>query len=235
MPTPPPICVSLGPGDPELITLKALRTLQRVDRIYCPATILRGETVVSRSLDIMKAVGIDPEKVALFHVPMSKVRSGAEEAYLTVAQKIEEDYKQGKAVAFVAEGDCGFYSSAHYISDYLWSMAICTDRIAGVPAFIACGALARLHIVSQEETLNVIPTDITTEKISTILDQGGTVVIMKLSLHEGALKDAIRTLHHATFHYFENVGIPAKEFYTSDKDQILARPFPYFAIMIIKR
>lgn len=229
-----PICVSLGPGDPELITLKALRTLQKVDTIYCPATILK-EKVVSRSLDIMLEVGIDKQKIELFHVPMSRERSGAEEAYLTVAKRIREDYEDGKEIAFVAEGDCGFYSSAHYISDYLFEMGIDTGRVAGVPAFIACGALARLHIVSQDEVLNVIPTNITTERISTILGQGGTVVIMKLSLHEEAIKKAMQSIPDATFHYFENVGLPEKEIYTSDRDFILSRKFPYFAIMIIKR
>lgn len=229
-----PICVSLGPGEPELITLKALKTLQKVDVIYCPATILK-ERVVSRSLDIMSEVGIDKQKIELFHVPMSKERSGAEEAYFLVAKKIREAYENGKAVAFVAEGDCGFYSSAHYISDYLFEMGIDTGRVAGVPAFIACGALARLHIVSQDEVLNVIPTNITTQRISHILDQNGTVVIMKLSLHEEAIKEAMQNIQDATFHYFENVGLPEKEVYTSDRDTILSRKFPYFAIMIIKR
>ena len=98
-----PICVSLGPGDPELITLKALKALQKVDVIYCPATILK-ERVVSRSLDIMLEVGVDRQKIELFHVPMSKERSGAEEAYLAVAKRIHDAYKNDKEVAFVAEG-----------------------------------------------------------------------------------------------------------------------------------
>lgn len=229
-----PICVSLGPGNPELITLKALRTLQSVDIIYCPGTITKGK-VLSRSLDIMMDLGINRQKVELFHVPMSKDRSAAETAYIAVAERICSAYKEGQEVAFVAEGDCGFYSSAHYISDYLSDLGIDTGRIAGVPAFIACGALAKLHIVRQDEILNVIPSNITADRIANILNEGGTVVIMKLSLHEDAIKEAMRTINDATYHYFENVGLPEKEFYTSDTPMILSRSFPYFSIMIIKR
>ncbi|MDO4771806.1 precorrin-2 C(20)-methyltransferase [Porphyromonas sp.] len=234
MMTKSPICVSLGPGDPELITLKSLRILQTVQRIYCPGTTVKGKTL-SRSLDIMSELGIDTDKITLFSVPMSKDRGAAEEAYLQVAKDIKSAYEQGLYVAFVAEGDCGFYSSAHYISDYLFDMGVETERVPGVPAFIACGALARLHIVKQDEILNVVPSDITLERVTNILDEGGTIVLMKLSLHEEPIKQIIKTCREATFHYFENAGLPEKEFYSTDKNTILDRKYPYFSIMIIKR
>ena len=65
--------VSLGPGDPELITLKGLKTLQKADIIYCPAT--QGKHgIISRATDILKAIEVDESLIHPFILPMSKER-----------------------------------------------------------------------------------------------------------------------------------------------------------------
>lgn len=72
--------VSLGPGDPELITLKGLKALQKADIIYCPAT--RGKLgIISRATDILKALGVDESSIHPFILPMSKQRADALNAY----------------------------------------------------------------------------------------------------------------------------------------------------------
>ena len=59
--------VSLGPGDPELITLKGLKTLQKADIIYCPAT--QGKHgIISRATDILKAIEVDESLIHPFTV-----------------------------------------------------------------------------------------------------------------------------------------------------------------------
>ena len=69
--------VSLGPGDPELITLKGLRTLRQADLIYCPATLTKqGHT--SRAMEILKDLDLDESRISPFALPMSKQRSADE-------------------------------------------------------------------------------------------------------------------------------------------------------------
>lgn len=228
-----PFCVSLGPGEAELITVKALRALNETDIIYCPAT-KSGEEILSRANDILSQLNIDAQKIKLFFVPMSQERSQAKKVYREVATEIAELSNNGTRVAFVAEGDAGFYSSVHYVSDYLAQKNIAVRHLAGVPAFIACGALAGIHIVKQNERLKVFPSEATPEEIAEALRDNTTVVLMKLSRQEEAIKRAIETLPDAEFHYFENVGVKRKEFYTCDKKEILSRLFPYFSIIIIK-
>lgn len=75
------IGVSLGPGEPELITLKALKALNAADIVYCPATRSGDGTVKSRALDILSQLPVDVEKVRSFHVPMSRNREEALNAY----------------------------------------------------------------------------------------------------------------------------------------------------------
>ena len=63
--------VSLGPGDPELITLKGLKTLQKADIIYCPAT--QGKHgIISRATDILKAIEVDESLIHPFILPDRK-------------------------------------------------------------------------------------------------------------------------------------------------------------------
>ena len=73
--------VSLGPGEPELITLKGLKTLQQADRIFCPATLTTSGKQTSRAAHILQALEIEEEKIHPFVLPMSKDRQKAIEAY----------------------------------------------------------------------------------------------------------------------------------------------------------
>lgn len=229
-----PICfVSLGPGDPELITLKGLKKLQKADRIYCPATVGKSGRLLSRAARIVGQLGIEEAKIRLFPLPMSKDRDEAWKAYDALYEKVVADYGEEKKIVIVAEGDAGFYSSIQYIYDKFSQNGIGVERIAGVPAFIAAGAVAGLHIASQEERLLVIPGMVTAEELSEKIASGGyAIVIMKLSMCMEAVRACIRKHPEAEFHYFENVGTEA-ELYTSDTKQIAEKTFPYFSLMII--
>lgn len=227
--------VSLGPGDPDLITLKALKTLQSVDCIFYPTTVSRNGQRSSRALDIMSEYNLAPSKLIPFLVPMSKERDLAIEAYKSIAMEAKHRYHQNEKIAIVAEGDAGFYSSIHYIYDYLIADNIAVDLIAGVPAFIACGALSGIHIVKQEEELNVIPGIISAEALAHKINNGKVIVVMKVSQCEEAVKAAIRQFPNSMFSYFENVGVTDREYFTQNKQEILDRKFPYFSIMIIHK
>lgn len=227
-------CISLGPGDAELITVKARKTLQSMDVVFCPVTQV-GENIQSRAKDILVELGFDATRIELFDVPMSKNRSKAQKEYSVVAQQIAQYADMGKQVAFVAEGDSGFYSSVHYVSDYLLEMGVSVQHIAGVPAFIACGALAGMHIVKQNEALLVIPSNTSIDEVSKALSENKTVVLMKLSMQKGIIQELINNNRDVQLHYFENVGVADKEYYTCNHEDILERTIPYFSILIIRK
>ena len=210
--------VSLGPGDPELITLKGLKTLQKADIIYCPAT--QGKHgIISRATDIL---------------PMSKERTDALNAYNELFLDAQAEYLKGKQIVIVAEGDAGFYSSIQYVYDKFEETGIPVDRIAGIPAFIAAGALAGIHIVKQEEQINVIPGTASFDELSAKIENGMIIVIMKLPGCQEAIHTCIRQYaDKAVFHYFENVGT-RKEYYTTDIATIHSKDFPYFSLLIIQ-
>lgn len=229
----PIIFVSLGPGDPELITLKGLKALQQADYVYCPSTQTPGVKPASRSLSILNALEISPEKIRLFNLPMNKNRSSAWETYNRIAKEASVFYREGKKVTIVAEGDAGFYSSIHYIYDKFRENDIPVERIAGIPAFIAAGAVAGLHIVKQEEPLLVLPGIVTTEELEKALREEKTIVIMKLSQCETTVKNCMDKCPGYGWHYFENIGLE-QAYYSCNVEEIKKKKFPYFSLIIIK-
>lgn len=226
--------VSLGPGDPELITLKGMKALQMADVVFCPATVTPAGKVLSRAMDILLELDIDRLKIESFLVPMHKDRSKAVESYKSISQKIADSCKKGLRIAVTAEGDAGFYSSSYYINENLLALNIPTRRIEGIPAFISCGRLSDIHIVKQEEELIVIPGVASAEILKNHIEHERTVVIMKPSQCEAAIKMVMHDVL-AHFHYFENVGISQKEFYSDDIHVISEKKFPYFSLLIIRK
>ncbi|MFI3327979.1 MAG: precorrin-2 C(20)-methyltransferase [Rikenellaceae bacterium] len=227
--------VSLGPGDPELITLKGLKALHASDIIFTPATRSKSGEEFSRSESVVLSLGIDAEKVTRFVVPMSRDRAATIEAYEELAKKAAQLAAGGVKVAITAEGDAGFYSSAQYIEEMLWKRNLETERIAGVPAFVDCARLVKTHIVNQDSSFEVIAKVESAEMLLEKMNEDKSIVLMKVSQWEEFIKDAIRRSTNHIFHYVESCGVEGKEFHTSDTAQILERKFPYFAILLIKR
>lgn len=224
--------VSLGPGEPELITVKALKVLQQADAIFCPGTRNKEGEMKSRAMDILSNLPVEQAKIRLFSVPMSRKREEALKAYDQACEEMLALAEAGNCVAVTAEGDACFYSSANYMYEKLSRAGYPVEMIAGVPAFIAAGASIGLHLVKQQQRLLVIPGDILVEELLESIVAKRTLVIMKVPLGEAVLRPFLMRHPELHYHYFEQVGT-ADEFYSSDVDVILSRPFTYFSILVI--
>lgn len=227
--------ISLGPGDPELITLKGLRLLRAADRIYCPATAGADGSLSSRAADILRALDIDPSTVRLFPVAMHDDRAAAQADYGAAVQQIAEEYAAGRQVAVTAEGDAGFYSSSGYVSALLAAQGIATERIAGVPAFVACAASEGVVIAEQTEETDVLTHLASADELLRRVTAGCSVVLMKPSRYASAVKEAlVQAPAGVAFHYFEHTGA-TRSFYTCCRDEIARRRFPYFSLLIVRK
>ena len=119
----PVIFVSLGPGEPDLITLKGLKALQSADCIFCPETRTTSGRILSRAADILHALDIPNTTLSRFALPMSKNREQAFAAYDKVYSEASLLHKENKKVCIVAEGDAG------YILPYTISLRNCKPTI----------------------------------------------------------------------------------------------------------
>ena len=218
--------LSLGPGDPELLTLKVVKTLREADIVVVPSTAGR-----SRAAEIIRE-WCDGDKMYRYELPMQKDRSAVRKVYDDICQQVVARYNEGRSIAIVVEGDVSIYASIHYVLDELKRMDIPVIQQPGIPSFIAAAAMADLSLISGQQRLVVLPGDADDETLEQLLASNHVVVIMKLSQCAEALKDFLRQHPAVVCHYFENVGT-AETFHTSVCDVILSRQIPYFSLCIL--
>lgn len=225
--------VSLGPGDPELMTVKALRLLESADVIYYPATPVGTGAATSVALPILHACALPEEKLRAMVVPMSRSRELAARGYREAWEMIAADYREGKTVAVVTVGDAGFYSTVSPILEQAAIADISFSIVAGVPSFLAAGAAAGVPLALQDDRVEVLAMVESISELERSVDKGGTVVVMKLSSLRGELVSWLEKRGIA-FLYAEKVGMEG-EFITSDIGELRHRTIPYFSLLVCSR
>lgn len=223
--------LSLGPGDPELLTLKAVRTLREADRVVVPATKTADGALKSRAEAVI-GEWCDKQKMCLYALPMSKHREAVMQVYDGICRDILDWHRAGQRVVVAVEGDVSIYASIHYVLERLQKNDVPVLQVPGIPSFIAAAASADLSLTCQNQRLVVLPGDADIEVLRRLLTSQHVVVVMKLSQCQQVVKDYL--LHHpdAVCHYFENVGT-TEEYHTSAHDEILSRQMPYFSLCIL--
>ncbi len=229
----PVIFVSLGPGEPELITVKGLKALQTADCIFCPETPVRDGQSFTRSRHPIATRHSGKHGVPLSTAHEQTARKSPERLRRGLYGELHPPATRKEGLLSLPKDDAGFYSSIHYVYDKLQADGIPVKHIPGIPAFIAAGALGGLHMASQEERLTVIPGITTTEEIEKLTSENSAVVVMKLSRCTDEIHRCIRLHPEYRYHYFENVGTP-EEKYINDSKRIATIRFPYFSLLIIR-
>ena len=223
--------LSLGPGDPELLTLKALKTLKDADVVMVPATRNNEGIMKSRATDIISEWRIE-NRLMVYELPMLKDRQAVSLVYDRIFADCVRLFEEGRRVVVAVEGDVSIYASIHYVMERLEKAGIPVEQSAGIPSFIAAAASAGLSLVSQLQRLTILPGDADAEMLHQLLSSNHVVVVMKLSQCQEAVKDFLRRNPQTTCHYFENVGTP-EAYHTTLCDEIQSRHIPYFSLCII--
>ena len=218
--------LSLGPGDPEQLTLKVVKTLREADIVVVPCTHRQ-----SRAAEII-GEWCDEEKMHYQELPMQKDRAVVNQIYDNICQQVKAWYNEERQIAILVEGDISIYASVHYILDKLKCQGIPVNQQPGIPSFIAAAAMANLSLVSQQERLVILPGEAEEATLQRLISSNHVVVIMKLSLCTDALKAFLRQEPQTVCHYFENIGC-AESFHTTELAEILSRQWPYFSLCIL--
>lgn len=147
--------VSVGPGDPELMTLKAIRIIKEADVIAIPHKDKKSCTAYQIAFGAVPELAGKP--ILPIDMPMTKDKRRLDEAHQKGAAQVIAELEQGHMVAFLTLGDVTVYSSCQYIYQRVRQEGYEGELISGVPSF--CAAAARLDraLVSGNDRLHILP------------------------------------------------------------------------------
>jgi precorrin-2/cobalt-factor-2 C20-methyltransferase len=184
------VCVGCGPGDPELLTVKAADMLRNADVIYTP-TAREGKPSIALSI-VQRYVNATAKIVELIF-PMVKDREQARLYWRRNAEQIAETAKMGKKVVYLTVGDPSLYSTWIYIQREITSRypEINVKIIPGIPSVFAFAAQAKISLVEGDETLGIIPACYDLEKVKRTANSCDTVVFLKDGRYFGAVIDML--------------------------------------------
>lgn len=181
--------VGLGPGDPELITLKAARLIQGATTIAYP-TLAGGESF-ARAI-AADLIGADVREIRM-DVPMTTDRAPAQAAYDLGAKDIASALDRGEDVVCLCEGDPFFYGSFMYLNARL-APKYSVKVIPGVTSITACAAEAGRPLVARNERLTVLPGPMDEAELRDRIAGAEAVAIMKVGRHLSKIRAVIDDL-----------------------------------------
>lgn len=225
--------IALGPGDPDLITLKALNRLKEMDVVYYPGTMTAKGEKTSFSKRILDNYGLEESKLKGIFISMSMDRTATEILYDASYREIRCQHFAGKKIAIVSEGDLSFYSTFAYFIEKFKKDSVDFEMIPGVPAFILGGSAAKIPLVLQQDKLMVVPAPTSKNEVLDALKVADSVVVMKLTTLRDDFIPLLEELK-GQFVYCEKLGTD-EQFVCSDVEEIRKRKNPYFSLLVINK
>lgn len=222
--------IGVGPGDPELLTLKGARLIKEADVIALPQK-KEGMDIVA--LEIVKPVVDVSNKTLLpLNMPMTKDADVLEQAHSEAADKLIALLKDGKKVCFLTLGDPTVYSTYVYVHKKVLQAGYQAQLVAGVTSFCAVAARLNIPLVEQEEMLHVVPGTYNDENDSYI-DLPGTKIIMKSGKKIGKLKEQIAKRGLTKYaKMIECCGMSDEKVYEDFNE--VSEDSHYFSVIILK-
>lgn len=221
--------VGIGPGDPELLTLKAVRVLERCPVIAAPQT-KSGEML---AMDIASsAVDLGGKTVVPLHFVMERDPEKLRQAHLAAAEAVEAHLAKGLDVAMLNLGDVSIYATYSYLMEILKERGYETVMIPGVPSFCAVAARLKVSLTEMNSTLHIAPGS---AALKETLDLPGTKILMKSGRQMPAVLAALaerEALGRSML--VQNCGLPGEAVYPDLSQDVPAGGMGYFATVIVK-
>ena len=221
--------VGVGPGDPELLTLKAVRLLERCPVIAAPRT-KSGEML---ALDIASAaVDLGEKTIVPLYFSMERDKAVQHAAHVDAAEAVRPYLDAGQDVAMLNLGDVSIYATYVYLMEILGEQGYETVMVPGVPSFCAVAARLGVSLTEMNSPLHIAPGGMALDEV---LDQPGTKVLMKSGRQMPAVLDALaeRDMLGKSM-LVQNCGLPGETVYP---DLSQSRPeggHGYFSTVIVK-
>jgi precorrin-2/cobalt-factor-2 C20-methyltransferase len=222
--------IGVGPGDPELLTLKALRLIRACAVLAYPA-LEAGESL-ARSIVAPYLVGLAPVEYPI-RLPMTPDPAPAQRVYDEAARKLGGELAAGRDVAILCQGDPFFYGSFMYLFERL-SERHRVEVVPGISSLTACAAALGAPLAGRDEVLTIIPAPLAEAELAERLAATDAAAIIKLGRHFAKVRRVLDRLGlSGSCRYIERAMLPDQRVRTLP--EIEADSVPYFAMILMRR
>ncbi len=222
--------VGLGPGDPELITVKAKKILEGSDIVVVPQSDKTGRSIAKEIV----LHYVNEDKVMMYYFPMNNNRQDLQKRYVKLAERIEHLLNQGKKVSYVTMGDPTIYSTSNYLTERLLLRGIRVKHIPGISSINAASSMLALPLCVKGENFGVYETPKDVKKVKELIYRHSTTVFMKVNKKLPVLLEAIGDINPQAAYLAKRIGLDGEEIY----NMLTNEPPPeeaYLSVAIIKR
>ena len=221
--------VGVGPGDPELLTVKSLRVMGKCPVLACPQT-KNGEML---ALDIVRqALDVSEKTILPLHFTMSRDAAIQKAAHEKAADEVCRYLEQGQDVAMPNLGDVSIYSTYCYLMEIVKKRGFETQMVAGVPSFCAVAARLGVSLTEMNSSLHIAPGSSDLEEV---LHWPGHKILMKSgSQMPGVLQAIDEHADLAKSAMIQNCGLPGERVFHNLKEEKPQDCTGYFATVIVK-
>lgn len=218
--------IGVGPGDPELMTIKAVKRIRECEVIAIPHK--SKELCTAYQIARQAVPEIESKECLYLPMPMTKEKEMLDESHDLAAGVVMKWLDRESDVGFITLGDVSIYSTCSYLLERLWKAGYTTRLECGIPSFCAAAARLGMPLVSGAEELHVIPA---TYQVKEALGLPGVKVLMKTGKQMKKVKDELRQCGAAVM-MVENCGMPDEHVYTT-LETIPDEP-GYYSLLIVR-
>lgn len=222
-------CIGVGPGDKELLTVKAVRLIEEADIIMVP--VKKRNSTDSTALKIAEDYIEDRSKVHYLYFPMVSIEKEdleIQQIFKENASVIKDYLEQGKDVIYLTLGDSSVYSTFTYMADYLDEV----EYVPGIASFLQGAAHIGRPLCIGRESLAIINMTDEEEKIREFFRLHDNIVVMKVSANPSLLHELL-TEGKRQVTFLSNLGMKNESI--TDELSFLQGKVPYFTVAQVKR
>lgn len=224
--------IGTGPGDSELVTVKAVNTIKKLDILYTPEPKRDGNSL---ALSIVKEYLPENIQIKQRHFPMNFNNDEKIIAWDKVAYEIVEDVKNGKNVGFVTLGDPMIYSTYVYIMERLID-EIDVETIPGISSFSNIASNQNFPLVMDKEPLIIVPCTIDEEKIDYALKNYNSIVLMKVYKNFKQIVNKLEKNNLLEYSLLvSNSSLESEVVYNNLREVDLEKKISYFSTILINK